>query len=420
MTWRTRRILLTLTLMVAATGVALGQTPSVVTVVGHDDAATDRQAIQDAVDAAGVGGVVELVGTFQLDGDAVRIGVDGLELRGALVDSDGDGRFHEDWPDGRDNDGDGLVDEDDWDAVIHGVTDSDGEAVLIDAGNILYNRGFVVDGAFPPVSDLVVHDLSFEGFNRAIEMWPEWASASGRCDDRVHVAGSVSHLRVEGNRFSNGRLGVVLLGGVSDVTIEGNVFEDLRTFGADAEGGVHDCPLPAGGEVLLELTPPRRVTMAGNLSVRGTLSVDDTEGAQIVDNTFEGATLGVIALGGSHLRISGNRSTGTLVPIVTVDAEDSSIVGNTLMAALIGIDLEGTAERTRVVDNRIEASFVGVYVEADSSGYRVLENTYLDGPFVDVVFDSGSHENFLVNGGAPISLLDLGSGNRVEGNVVPF
>jgi len=414
-----RRTLLTLALTALAAGAAAAQPPAVVTVVGTDDALVDRQAIQNAIDAAGPGAIVELVGTFQLDGEAIRVGVDHLELRGALVDDDGDGRFHEDWPDGRDNDGDGAVDEDDWDAVLLGVTGPGGDPVLDDGVTGLYNRGFVVDGAFPPIEGLVIRDLAFEGFNRAVELWPEWATPTGHCDDRVQVPGSMRFVRIEGNRFNGNNLGVTLLGGISDSSVSGNVFERTAIFGAVAEGGSNGCPVTGGDSVDLDLTSPRRIAMRQNLAVETFLGTSVTEESRAVDNRFEGGVFGFISLSDSRMLIERNRVTGTAAGILVAGAEDSLVARNTVSDSFIGIDLSDPSEEVVVAANDISAT-LGVIAELGASGYRIIENGFLAGGFVDVWLFSDSTGNLVVNGGPPITVLDEGTDNRLVGNITLF
>lgn len=409
----------TLAIVILATGGAFAQSTTAVTVVGQNDLAIDRQAIQDAIDDAGPGSAVELVGTFQLDGQRIQVGVEDLELRGTLVDDDGDGRFNEDWADGRDNDGDGAVDEDGWDAVLRGVTGPGGQPVLDDGVNALFNRAFVVDGADPPVAGLVVRDLAFEGFHRAIELIPEWESATGRCEDRIRVPGSMSHVLIEGNRFSNNELGITMLGDLAQPTIRGNVFERHGIFGAVVEGEDFRCPLTGGSFVVLALGTPREVTIHGNLGFAGPLGTRATARARITDNRIEDGVFGVLAQEDAELQVSGNRIDGAFLGIVLFDVESARVLDNTATGAFVGIDLVGPGAGVLVATNEVAAT-IGVWVESGGSGYQLVENAFPASGFVDVLLDLESRDNLVVNGGAPITVLDLGTDNRLVGNVTPF
>lgn len=412
-----RTILTTLGLLALTTATAVAA-QAAVTVTGTGDPAIDRQAIQDAIDTAGVDGVVELSGTFQLDGERIEIGVDGLVLRGARIDADGDGAAHEDWADGRDNDGDGAIDEDDWDAVLVGVTDPNGVPVRNDGTSGMFNRGFVVDGAVPSIASLTVRDLAFEGFHRAIELLPEWATPTGRCEDRVRVPGSMRHVRIENNRFTNNVLGVTLLGDVSLSTVGANVFERNDTYGAVVEGGSVRCPLADGTFGQIALATPENVTFAQNLGVDSPLGTYKTSRTRLVDNTLHGGSFSLLVIEDSELRVSGNRAFDTFIGIA-VAGGDAVVVGNQLSGLFSGALFDDSAEDVLLADNEISGEFA-VYVEPGASGYRIVENAFPASGFVDVLLDFGSHDNVVVNGGEPITVFDLGTDNRLLGNVEPF
>jgi len=413
-----RTALFLLGMLALAAGGLSAAPGAVVTVVGNDDAATDRQAIQDAIDAAGPGGTVELVGTFQLDGERIEVGVDRLEIRGARVDADGDGGFHEDWPDGRDNDGDGAVDEDDWDAVLRGVTGPGGEPVRDDGVNGLFNRAFTVDGAVPPVFGLTVRDLAFEGFHRAIELLPEWASPTGRCEDRVRVPGSMRQARFEGNRFTNNVLGITVLGDVAQSAIRENVFERHAIFGPVVEGGTPRCPLAGGGSIPLELTPPEEITIEDNLGVDSPFGTAATINTQIRANVLERSSFGILVAEDTGLRVSGNRITESDGGILVFGGHRVTVIENTVVDSFSGAELFDPAEEVVVASNEFSA-LIGVFV-VFGSGYRIVENVFPASGFVDVWLFSGSTDNTVINGGDPITVLDQGTDNRLVGNITPF
>ena len=72
--------------------------------------------------------------------------------------------MNEDWADGEDNDNDGLVDEDDWDAVLVGLTDPMTGLPLPDPTGALFNRGIAAVG----LDNVHLTDLKFSGLRRGV------------------------------------------------------------------------------------------------------------------------------------------------------------------------------------------------------------------------------------------------------------
>jgi len=392
---------------------------TVVTVIGQNDPAIDRQAIQDAIDAAAPDSTIRLLGVFQLDGERILIHGSGLSIVGEAIDDDGDGRIQEDWSDGRDNDGDGLVDEDGWETVVHGVAGPGGPATD-DGVNGFFNRGLVIDGAVPAVEDLVIRDIHFTTFQRAIDLIPEWASPTGRCDDRVRVAGSARRVTVERNLFTDNILGVVMLGDVSASEIRDNVFERNSTFGAVVEGNADDCPLSGGGSVLLDLGTPHSVALRGNLAVESSLATAYTEQSTVDANRFEGTVFGYLSLDDVAATIRNNTMTDNLVGAVLFGGEQLRFEANTVIRPVIGFDLYEAADHVQFVNNHLVDAYVGIWMEDGASGFRSIENRFEGSSVVNVFLDTGSSDNLVVNDASePISVVDLGNGNRLVGSFVP-
>ena len=406
--------------LLALTTTSLFAASADLVVVAQADATVDRQAIQDAIDASDEGTTILLVGTFHLDGERILAHRSRLRLVGESVDDDGDGAFQEDWADGEDNDGDGLVDEDGWETVLVGVADPGGGPAIEQGGNALFNRGFVVEGA--EVEDLEIRDLHFTRLQRAIELIPEWATPTGSCSDRSRTSGSARRVTIERNRFTSNLLGVTILGDVSHSEVRGNVFEHHETGAVAVEGDSVFCPLAGGGRVTLPLTTPRSNTIAENRSLDAPVFTAHTTHSVVEGNVFQATAISLFSFADRHARIRRNTTSGGFAGITIEGGHDVQVQGNLVQdASFLGIDLWGSAEMVRLVENRIEGSLFGIYLEPGASGFRMLENRFEGSGFADVLFEFGSHDNFLVNEDGPaITVADFGEDNRSEGDVIPL
>ena len=210
---------------------AASASPQTLTVIGQNDTAVDRAAIQAAVDAAQPGDTVELDGTFQLDGTPIFIHISRLTVAGKVVDDDGDGEANEDRPDGLDNDGDGLVDEDGWNAVLRGIGDGSGGPAR-DNFPDRFNDGFEILGFDQALKDIRIRDLELRQINRGIYLFPDYDDGGTVlvCDASSPTAGELSRVTVESNAFIDGFRGVEVLGRVRSVKVRDKlVFGPFRT-----------------------------------------------------------------------------------------------------------------------------------------------------------------------------------------------
>lgn len=418
---------------------------NVVTVVGTDDPAIDRPALQAAVDAAAPGTTLRLIGTFALDGERVLILTSDLVFAGEAIDDDGDGHSNEDWVDGSDNDGDGQIDEDDWNTVIRGVVDETGLPVLDDGVNGLFNRGLVVEGVAGTQTGLVIRDIFFTGHHRAVDLFPEWGTPTGRCEDRVFTGGELRHVLFEGNRFDNSQLGALGLGEVHQITAKRNLFVGNNIAGFLVEGGDVDCPLAGGaGADRLAIGTPTATSILSNRFF-GTFgfgaATAETHGALIWDNEVSGSTGGLVSLLDEGLVMAGNRITDTPIGISLFETNGGIVLGNEVEGAFIGIEVDETrrvlvwnnrvsgalisgfsltrsATQTTVFGNEIEDSFIGILLEFEGSGFKVINNSFSGSLFVDVSLDFDTSDNLVFNSGPTITAEDLGNDNRLLGNIL--
>jgi len=197
------------------------------------------------------------------------------------------------------------------------------------------------------------------------------------------------------------------------------VFERHAIFGPVVEGGTPRCPLAGGGSVPIELTPPEEVTIDDNLGVDSPFGTAATKNSRVQANVQEGGVFGILALEDTGLRVSGNRIDGASAGILVSGGERVTVVGNTVSAVFSGIELDSPATEVLVAANELSAD-TGVFAFLGASGYRIVENRFPASGFVDVWLFFNTTDNTVINGGDPITVFDLGTGNRLVGNITPF
>lgn len=400
-------------------GVPVASVATIIHVVGQNDAAIDRPALQAAIDAARPGTTIALAGTFQLDGERVLVRTSFLTLAGEAVDTDGDGVTNEDWTDGVDNDGDGQIDEDDWDTILRGVVDGDGRPVRVQGENALWNRGLVVEGVTGALRGLTLRDLQLSGFHRAVDLTPEWGSPTGGCGDRFHTGGDVRGVRFVGNRFEGNVLGVLGLGDVWFLRAQRNLFTDHEIGGLFMEGGRVGCPLVDGPSVELALGAPFRTRIEDNRFENASVLTSRTRRSRFQNNDITGSLFGISANFDKQMVIRRNHMEGLVASgIFLLEMTDSLIVDNTIRDTFSGIDLGGPAVRTVLLRNRVEGTFFGFLFGADASRYLVFGPTFDGNLLADIQLDAGSTENIVINPGPAVTATDLGMGNVLIGSFV--
>ena len=239
-------------------------------VVGQNDIHVDRQAIQDAIDSAPEKkAVVELRGTFQLDGTPIIVDRSHLTLRG-----------------GRKG------------ATLLGVIDEVG----LPEGGELFNRGIQINGE-DLVEDVVIKNLTLIGHFRAIQMGDIAATGGLLCGELVVTPG-VEDIVVKNNRMENNVRAVQVNGSAEDIEIRNNEIHGSLEGGIIFLGGQIDCD---GDPGFLEIGVLSEVVVKDNSSSVAETSPFPLPSALFMDgpnrdvlvknNTFEGGATAVY-LGG--------------------------------------------------------------------------------------------------------------------------
>jgi copper-binding protein NosD len=362
-------------------------------ITGQNDVTQDRQALQEALDRAAPGAIVELSGTFRLDGQRVFITHTPLTLRGVVLDNDGDGLSNEDWADGADNDGDGRVDEDDWDATLLGVTTPDGRAVEDPNRDTPFNRTLVLQGVRGTAERLVIRDLKFQGHNRAISLQPEADAATNRCEDTVLTGGRLVKAEIRDNLFIGNRRAVQVIGSVADLGIDRNLFVGNTAVDLLAFGKSLSCAEAPGAPGVLPVGIPQGIRISGNeiLSSNISLFTDTTEDLSFQGNFIDKVVLGVFVRSDRGLEVKGNE----------------------IRRALRGITTSLPATNARILDNLLaDNSTYGILLQNASSGYFVKGNRYQNSGTADAGLDATTTGNVVIARPSD-SVTDLGTGNQI-------
>ena len=402
---RVRILSATIVLLLLAASSAALSLASTITVVGQDDVAVDRAAIQAALDSAEPRDTIELFGTFQLDGTWLIIKDSRLTVEGRAVDNDGDGRVNEDPVDGEDNDGDAAVDEDDWDAVLNGIADVDGSPMLDGSPATLFNRGLIVDAGGGTLRQLTVRNIKFSTFNRAISFAPQFAPSSNICEDLLAApAGAVDGVTVEGNWVHNSFRGIQFFNDVRNLTVTGNFVTGAEQNGVLIVGEVQGCTWANGDDGSVPIATPTGGRISGNAIIgnppaggnaigRG---VNVSGGRQITVDTnwINEHRHGVRVYGGSGIHVHHNR------------------ISEMYRHGLLGV---GETAQTFFANNTVRDALRGVGLY-EGSGFRVVNNDTLASE-ADVFLDADSFENMVIATDFFTQVVDLGTDNTLVGTL---
>lgn len=397
-------------LITAAIAYASSQT---IVVVGQNDAAVDRAAIQAAVDSADEGDTVELQGLFQLDGEPILVEMSELTIAGQAVDNDGDGSDNEDPADGVDNDGDGLIDEDDWETVLQGVDDGAGGPAR-DAFPDRFNDGIEILGFDGDLEEIEIRDIKFSKLNRSIYLFPDFDDDGTVfvCDSLTPASGELEDVEIEGNSFENSVRGVEMVGRVEGVSIENNRFSGLVQQNVVMFGSELLCAEADGS-----LVQPRFLGIPEKTEVKG--------------NVMDGGLIGVLSFVSEKAEVSCNQmSNQGFGGVISVEDEKLKVSSNDIDGAFIGVlgsvdpRVTGPATGNKLQSNSVSNTVFGIVVDCDTTGYKIEGNTFQGSGFVDVLLD-GTNGGFC--GGSTgdsfdnkatvdsaTSVLDAGRDNTVE------
>lgn len=368
---------------------ALADGPTVVD--GQNDSDVDRQAIQDAIDRADDDDAVVLRGTFQLDGERVFLRQE-VQLRGVARDDDGDGRRNEDWADGVDNDGDGVIDEDDWNTVLRGLVDVNGQPLGDLADGTLFNRGISIEGLGDDVEDIEIRDIAFTGFHRAVSVLPDLRDRGSvfGCDDVVPTDGELEELRLRRNRFTNNTRAVQLFGAVEEAEIRGNVV---------VGGGVGQVLLVGG--------------LVGCLGEGGPFEIGRPTETRVRGNHFQSVGAAAFLTSGTvDTLVSRNVFVGSTIAVALNDDVRADVVDNVITGSFFPIFPFRSTGPARISGNRLEDYFTGIRLDI-SSGYLIKDNVFNAPAAADDVFldPESTNNRVLVPAGTVVT--DLGIDNVV-------
>lgn len=371
---------------------------------GQDDALLDRPAIQAAIDAVPKNGTVRLEGTFQLDGVEIFVRRGFLTIEGVALDNDGDHRVNEDWADGEDNDLDGAVDEDDFEAVLKGVLDGGGLPDDVGDGTFppgrgLFNRGFAVQGG----ESVVIRDLKFTGMARGVAFAGDVDVQPGLyCDDMVTTNVAPKNSVAERNVFDNTIRGVQVFGSASNIRFRDNIVinagraailvvgDAIACWNSDETASAFPIGRPAGTQVVGNTVAHRPGLV---------IQIVAADSTMFHDNTTEDVGVGLYVENSPRTQVLGNRlmKNRNHVAVWVIDAAPGTSAGSLF--------------QNNVLEPR-NNGWEGVSLEGDATGVKVSNNTVLSDASYFLGPDTRDNTVILLQGQ---TVTDLGTDNRVIG-----
>ena len=310
--------------------------------VNADDPRVDTATIQAALNTSESEAkklTVDLVGTFQLGGQALRIQRSNVTVSGRGTDENGN-----------------------WLTVLKGVAGESGLPELAEEG---FNRAFEVRAVQDELRNVAIEGIKFQDFYRAIDLVPErgfggpWGATNGVVKD----------LRVSRNFFLNCSRGLQMVGGFDGVSAAGNRF--LNEIDCD----------------------PKTMTLASLVQIACQRSIF------VFGRRPEGS---VILRSPRELWITNNRATGVLLSAFNAQSgvgfemwygEDVTVAGNHYDTVSDGVFVTG-GSRVAVRENHVKDSFSGVRIQRRSPGSRIQGNTILR-CVVPIILESGAQEFFV-------------------------
>ena len=405
------------------TAVATAGPPRTITVHGENDEAVDRQAIQNAIDAAESGDTVELAGTFQLDGQRIYINRSRITLTGEAVDNDLDEAVNEDWVDGLDNDGDGEVDEDDWDTVVKGIKNPDGSPAG-DTCPTVFNRGLVVIGLNETHRKIVISNLKFTDFHRALEFHPETdCSDSLLCESCVVTQGALDGVTVEGNRFDNNNRAAQALGQVSHLTFRRNVVTGgsiaVLTVGERVGCRLPDCVSSAanhfpGRPTAVDVSDNRIEAWEGDYAVLSVRSNHTTMRRNLVKGRIDSTS-------DFRTSISENTvlDTDFAIWVWGHGAEKITVLHNQVQGGRFPFGAWGDTPGSHFANNRVvDAETIGLWFLAGANGVTALNNEFINtADEVHIHLGPTTFDNKVIATDFTTTVVDEGSNNMLVGTL---
>ena len=353
---------------------------------------SDRALIQSAINNAGSGDVLMLVGTCQLDGTQVFITKSNLTITGA-------GKAGS------------------WNTVVQGIADGSG-APVGDNGSTVFNRGFQIGDTSgnSVVKNVEISNIKFSTLHRPVIVSPQLGGTSTQCSGFTIGTGSASSIVVENNWFDNDDRAAQNFGTTSNVSFQNNLVTKTTFGGVDfiVEGQVLGC---AGGAGSLPIGVPTNSAVAGN-SVSGgneqaSMFIIGADKVAVTDNslsTLAGPLFAMISLSEvSNSHVSNNQidSGGTTPGIIASDFQSANP------------GFPPNSSNDRITNNIISNGVPGVAIDSDTTGYSVINNRFLNSSTADVVL-CGTVQDTVCSGGTPPSfqnkVVTTNFGNSVINN----
>jgi parallel beta-helix repeat protein len=422
-----KKTICTAATLILGAAISFAGRPQTIVVQGQSDISVDRQAVQDAIDAAQPGDTVELVGTFQFDGTEVFITKSRLTLTGRAVDNDSDGEVNEDWTDGVDNDGDGEVDEDDWDAGIRGIEDENGDPEEDFDRPTFFNRAVRIKSGFGDLRGIAVRHLKFYTVLRGVAVIGGHSSDSHDCGHYVYTGDEIDGVVVEKNLFDTTRRGAQIFGTVANVTFRDNIALGSYNPALLVAGDEVACRLPGDESEftgVFSIGRPQRIEISGNRVVADPstgILVWGADHSTVRDNAVETDRFGISLWDNLGLSVLNNLVSGADLGLLVQAENKATVMHNVIRGGNAGVFGWGDSPGTRIANNTIFDSGTGAYLHnedlEENSNFTLANNEFWNSGWVDVYLGDLSHDNTVIATDFETTVIDDGYDNRLIGTL---
>ncbi len=385
----------------------------------------DRVAIQNAINKASSGDVINLVGTCQIGDSPIVVEQSNISIVGAGAAGN-------------------------WTTVLIGLVNSNG-IPLTDkpAPSFQYfNRGISIGPSNKTISNVTIQGIKFKNLTNGVNISPSISGNTNLCSGIQITNGNASNINVANNWFDHvfggfniGSFAAVNNAGISDhINIINNLFtndgvssNDPGDFTGDIRsvGQVVFCFNPNGSLNALPLGTIASVNVSGNI-IKNDLSsipiimVDDN--ATINNNTI---TVGPNVLAGMDLGTLNSSIKGNIV-----DMQGLTTLGIVLDTPNVPYtQLPSWLVINNTIQNSVSQNGVGIVVENGISGANMINNVFSNISSADYLlcdangntnttaaancFEGGgkaSFNNQVVLTNPNTTVMDLGTNNKVIGN----
>lgn len=376
----------------------------VINVIGQNNISVDRPAIQAAVDQAKPSDIIQLSGTFQLDGTSIDLNKSQLTIQGSGT------------------------------AVLLGLTNASG-APRGDIGAPSphhFNRAFEVSH---DAKSITIDGIKFVNLNRGVQIAPQITTQTDICTDIVIGNGGSNYI-VKNSEFINNLRPLNVIADADNVTMKNNVITGSRTRDVSIGGfGSLACLMPNGSggftSVLLQgIGSPKNTNFSSN-NINQSLAAFAIAALEAENVVFDsnniscdpaGACTGVITLRVSKGTVSNNVIDmagigffGIAIdpasqPVVYNNPKStvfSNTVKNSVADVGVGIAVD-SASGLYAYDNHFSAMGGVDYLICDANAdTNLISSTLCDG--LGIV----STGNTIIVNDPTVTVMDLGVDNKV-------